>query len=76
MLSVLMKILSHASAKKKTKKAYGFQISPFYWSFSSGIMAVKRLSRRVMYDVNPIEVATGDTDRDSHGCFITALGGS
>ena len=39
-------------------------------------MTVKGLSRGVMYDVNPIEVATGDIDRDSHGCFITALGGS
>jgi len=28
-----MKILSHASAKKENKKAEGFQISHFYWSF-------------------------------------------
>ena len=43
MLYVLMKILSHASAKKADKKAEGFQILPFYGSFSSD-MAVNRLS--------------------------------
>ena len=43
MLYVLMAILSHASVKKKTKKAYGFQTLHFYWLFSSDIMAVKGL---------------------------------
>ena len=42
-----MKILSHANAKKKTKKAEGFQISHFYWSFSSDIMAAKELTSRL-----------------------------
>jgi len=41
MLWVLMKILSHTSAKKKTKMLK-FQISQFYWLFSSD-MAVKEL---------------------------------
>ena len=36
-----MEILSHASAKKK---AEGFQILHFYWSFSNDIMAVKGLT--------------------------------
>ena len=43
MLCVLMKILSHASAKKEDKNDQGFQIWHFYWSFSSDIMAVKGL---------------------------------
>ena len=39
-----MKILSHASAKKKTKMLKKFQISQFfYWPFSRDIMAVKGL---------------------------------
>ena len=41
MLCILMTILWHASTKKK--KAYGFQISLFYWSFSDDIMAMKEL---------------------------------
>ena len=45
MLCVWMKILSHASAKKETKKAEGFQISRLYWSFSSDIKAVKGLMK-------------------------------
>ena len=45
MLSVLIKIFSHASAKNKKKKAEGFQISQFYWSFSSDNLAVKGLMR-------------------------------
>ena len=43
MLWILIKIVSHASAKKK-KMAHGFQISHCYWSFSSNIMAVKWLN--------------------------------
>jgi len=43
MLCILMKILSHASAKKEDKNDQGFQIWHFYWSFSSDIMAVKGL---------------------------------
>ena len=35
--------------EKKDKKAEGFQISPFYWPFSSDIMAVKGLNCRVGY---------------------------
>ena len=35
-----MKVLLHASAKKKTKRVY---ISNFYWPCSSDIMAVKGL---------------------------------
>ena len=31
--------------KKEDKKAEGFQISHFYWSFSSDIMAVKGLNK-------------------------------
>ena len=42
MLCVLMKILSHASAKKKTKGRNG-QILHYYGSFLKDIMAVKRL---------------------------------
>ena len=41
MLCVLMKILSHDGAEKKYKNAEGFQISHFYWLFSSDTMAVK-----------------------------------
>ena len=41
MLCVLMKILSHVSAKKKGKKAEGFQILHLYLSFSSDTMVVK-----------------------------------
>ena len=44
MLCVLMEILSHASAKKKTKGLKGFPILHFHWSFSSNIMAVKGLT--------------------------------
>ena len=40
MLCNFMKILSHASVKKKTKR---FQISHFCWSFSSDFLAVKGL---------------------------------
>ena len=42
---VLMTILSHASAKKKTKRLLKkwFQIWPFYWSFPCDIMAVNGL---------------------------------
>ena len=43
MLSVLTEILSHVSEEKEDKKAEGFQISPFYGSFSKDIMAVKGL---------------------------------
>ena len=35
--------ISHASAKKKTKRLKGFQILHFLWSFSSDIMAVMGL---------------------------------
>ena len=42
MLWVLVKILLHASAKKKTKNVK-VQISQFYWLFSSNVMAVKGL---------------------------------
>ena len=37
-------MLSHANAKQD-KKAQGFKISLFYWSFSSGIMAMKGLRK-------------------------------
>ena len=48
MLCVLMKILSHASAKKRRKKeedkqASGFKISHFFVPFTNDIMAVKEL---------------------------------
>ena len=43
MLCISMKILSHASVKKTTKKADGFQILHFYGSFSSNLLAVKGL---------------------------------
>ena len=43
MLCVLMKILSPARAKTEGKKTSVFQISHFYWSVSSDIMAVKGL---------------------------------
>ena len=33
-----------SQCKKENKKAEGFQISHFYWSFSSDIMAVKGLT--------------------------------
>ena len=33
----------YVSAKKKTKRLKGFQISYFYWSFSNDILAVKGL---------------------------------
>ena len=45
MLCVLMKILSHASAKKKTKRLKGFEFRTVI-SFSSDIMAEKRLTER------------------------------
>ena len=38
------KIHLQANAKKKTKIVSGFQIWPFYWSFSSDTIAVKGLS--------------------------------
>ena len=42
MLCVVMKVLSHASVKKGTKRLKVlFFISHIYWSFSSDIMAVK-----------------------------------
>ena len=48
-----MKTLSHANSKKKEKgeekKAYGFQISHFYWSFSSDITAMKGLTDVLSY---------------------------
>ena len=40
-ICVLMKILSHAAAKKKTNRLKGFEFLQFYGSFSSDIMAVK-----------------------------------
>ena len=40
-----MKILSHASAKKKTKRLKGFEFRTFI-SFSSDILAEKRLTER------------------------------
>ena len=44
MLYVLIKVLSHANAKKKTEWLKpGFQISLFHWPFSSDLMAVRRL---------------------------------
>ena len=56
MLSVLLKILSHASAKKKTKMFKGLKFRTFvksiYWLFSSDIMTVKGLiffSRSCLY---------------------------
>ena len=42
-LCVLTEILSDAKARTKKKKAYGFQISHFYRSFSSDTVAVKGL---------------------------------
>ena len=47
MLCVWVKVLSHTSAKKKGKKASGFQISDFNWSFSCDIMALKWLMRNI-----------------------------
>ena len=44
MLCVLVEILSHASAKKEDKKAYGFLISHFYGSLSNDIMAMNGLN--------------------------------
>ena len=40
-LCILMEILSHASAKTKTKRLKVFNISHFYGSFSGDLMAVK-----------------------------------
>ena len=34
-------------SEKENKKAYGFQTSPFYWSFSSDITAVMGFIRRL-----------------------------
>ena len=42
---VLVKILLHAGAKKKTKLLTGFQILYFNWLFSSDVMSVKGLKR-------------------------------
>ena len=56
-----MKILSHASVKKKTKKFKGFQISHFYWSFLSDTTAVKGLRQpcEISIDLHvPSSVAT------------------
>ena len=41
MLCAVMKVLSNARAKTKTKTLQWFNISHFYWSVSSDIMAVK-----------------------------------
>jgi len=38
-----MKIISHANAKKKTKRLKGFKFCIFYWSFSSDTLAMKGL---------------------------------
>ena len=46
MLCVLMEIITHASAKKKTKRPKGFQISHFYGLFLNATMAVKGLKSR------------------------------
>ena len=43
MLCVLVKILSHASGKKKTKRLTDFKFCNFIGSFSGDIMAVKGL---------------------------------
>ena len=47
MLCVLMEILSHASAKKKTKRLEGFIFCTFYGWFSNDVMAVKGLRERI-----------------------------
>ena len=41
-----MKIISHSSAKKRTKMRKGFKFEHFYWLFSSDTMAVKGLKPR------------------------------
>ena len=43
-----MKIVSRASTKKD-KRAEGFQILHFHWSFSSDIMAVKGLKQTLLF---------------------------
>ena len=48
MLYVLIKIFSHASVKRKTKKAAGFEILHFYPSFSSDTVTVKGLKIQVL----------------------------
>ena len=45
LLCVLIKILSHSSAKKKTEKLKGFDFRTFSWSCSSDITAVKGLKK-------------------------------
>ena len=49
MLCALMKVLSHASVKKKTKKLKGFKFHAFYGSFSNDIMAVKGLKNKFLF---------------------------
>ena len=50
MLYILTKVLSHASAKRKTERLQGFKmILHFYWSFSSHLMAVKGLIRIIIH---------------------------
>ena len=49
MLCVLVKILSRASAKKKTKRIVGFKFRTFML-FSNGIMAVRGLKLYLYID--------------------------
>ena len=57
-LYVLIKLFSHASEKKRNRKDEEFQISHFYWSFSSDIIAMKGL--RCVCDLLLAYIHTGD----------------
>ena len=43
--------------EKEDKKAYGFQISHFYWSFSSDTMAVKVLIVSCLYTIVRVDLS-------------------
>ena len=51
-----MKIISHTNGKKILffLKAQGFQISYFYWLFSSDVMTVKGLTAFLFLDREPV----------------------
>ena len=52
------KLFSQASEKKRNKKNKEFQISYFYWSFSSDVIAMKGL--RCVCDLLLVYIHTGD----------------
>ena len=52
---VVMKVLSHASVKKETKRLKGFRLRTLWDVFSSDIMAVKGVSIMFTYLLIPFD---------------------